>query len=189
VIVVIGSPQGRSSDGRVVAGGSAAAIAIALAGSGETVQLVGRIGDDPVADDVLADLSRQGVGHVAILRDAAHPTPLDDASADAAAQDAGGLPLDAEDVSLALRYLIDFAVLVVTSGMPAAVLAVATEAAGWSASSLIVVDPRATDDREPAGVGRHAAITVETAPGEARSTFVDRVVAAAAQEAQLRSGR
>jgi pfkB family carbohydrate kinase len=170
VIVVIGSPIGRSEAGRSVAAGASADIAIAAAATGAPVQLVGRIGDDPVADAVLADLSRRGVGHVAILRDAAHPTPLDRSARPAGPVSAepAGLPLDAQDVSLALRYLIDVTVLVVLPGAPPAVLEVVADAAGWAGAGVVAFNP---------------------ARDEATGAFVARVAAAAVREATLRSAR
>ena len=68
MIVVIGTPIGRLHDDVVVAGGTASRVALAAAGLGRTVQLVGKTGDDPTADGVVLDLARGGVGHVALLR-------------------------------------------------------------------------------------------------------------------------
>jgi len=130
VIVVIGSPVGRSDDGVVVAAGMASRIALAAAAAARTVQLVGKIGDDPTADSVVLDLTRGGVGHVALLRDPARATPLemapaDDEPVDLEATDEGavvggdatagptmGSALESADVDLGLRYLTDFAVVV-----------------------------------------------------------------------------
>ena len=77
MIVVIGSPIGRLDDGVVVASGMASRVALAAAGAGRTVQLVGKTGDDPTADGVVLDLAAGGVGHVALLRDAGRATPLE----------------------------------------------------------------------------------------------------------------
>jgi hypothetical protein len=106
VIVVVGSPIGRFQDDIVVAGGMASRVALAAAGTGRTVQLVGRTGDDPTADAVVLDLARGGVGHVALLRDSARATPMEalpvgDAGHATDAADAGRAPSDdlAEDVA------------------------------------------------------------------------------------------
>ena len=70
VIVVVGDPILQPFDGHApaVAGGPAAAIARACALAGAVVQLAGRVGDDPAGDEVLLSLTRDGVGHVALLR-------------------------------------------------------------------------------------------------------------------------
>lgn len=143
MIVVIGSPLGRRGDRHIVADGFASLVALAAAGSAGTVQLVGRIGDDPAADAVLQDLARGGVGHVAILRDSAHATPLVDGgtAAGAAVASLGALAAEAADVELALRYLTDFSVLVLADADDESVLRVAIDAAAWGEADLIVVRP------------------------------------------------
>lgn len=188
MIVVVGSPRGRSNEGRVIAAGFGVEVAIAIAAAepGQPVQLVGRIGEDPVADAVLADLSQQGVGHVAILRDAAHPTPLEDSSGDGRAQGADGLPLDAEDLSLALRYLIDVAVIVVTAEMPPAVLAVIAEAAGWAGATVIAAGPGIAASADAAAP---AVITIDPTRDEGGAAYAARLAAVAVREATLRSAR
>ncbi len=126
MIVVVGSPVGRIEAGTTRAGGRAARIALAAAGSGRPVQVIGRIGDDSTADAVVLDLAQQGVGHVALLRDVSHPTPLE-ASADDPLdiddlppadpiREVDGLPVDAADVTLGLRYLTGFEVVVLANG-------------------------------------------------------------------------
>lgn len=171
----------------VAAGRSAGiAAAIAAAAPGQPVQLVGRIGDDPVADAVLGDLSRRGVGHVAILRDAAHPTPLAVASSDPGVRDGQGLDVDGQDVALALRYLTDIGVLVVTPGQSSAVLAAIAEAGDWSGAAVVLVGPGLTAD---SATVPPVAIPVEPALGEDGEAFADRVAAIAVREATLRSAR
>jgi hypothetical protein len=158
VIVVIGSPVGRLDDGVVGAGGMASRVALAAAGAGRTVQLVGKTGDDPTADGVVLDLARGGVGHVALLRDPACATPLealpggDEAAADPAegtsATGAGpgdrpgqtdGPALEAADVDLGLRYLTDFAVVVLAEPVVPEVVAIVADAARWSEARMILV--------------------------------------------------
>lgn len=169
MIVVIGSPSGRLVDGELRAGGTASRVALAAAATGRIVQLVGRIGDDPTADGVLLDLARGGVGHVALLRDPARPTPLDMPTATddetddepeateasvapegAAGRDdpatvVTGPSLDAADVDLGLRYLTDFAVVALAEPAARDVVAIVAEAARWGEARLVlVVEPGST---------------------------------------------
>jgi hypothetical protein len=151
VIVVIGSPFGRHVDGRIGANGTASRIALAAAASGRPVQLVGRLGDDQAADDVVLDLARGGVGHVALLRDPARATPVETGPAEAdtiepaTASVTNGTPramapvLDAADVDLGLRYLTDYGVVVLAEAAGAEVVAVVAEATRWGAARLILV--------------------------------------------------
>ncbi|MDR3546372.1 MAG: PfkB family carbohydrate kinase, partial [Candidatus Limnocylindrales bacterium] len=79
MLAVIGSPSfvpGLTPDAAGEAGGLAAGVARAAAAAGAEVQLVGKVGDDPAGDAVLISLARGGVGHLALLRDAASATPL-----------------------------------------------------------------------------------------------------------------
>lgn len=143
--------------------GLAPAIASAAAAAGARVELISKAGDDPEGDAVLLALARDGVGHVATLRDPSRLTPVraspdeptdpatDGAEHDGQADspDAADGPdaaapadlrptLDAADISLALRYLTDFGVLVAVH--PAAdLLAEAVSAAGWAGARLVVV--------------------------------------------------
>jgi ribokinase len=171
VIAVIGTPrlQGQAPDADVA--GLAASIAAAAAGAGSRVELVGKVGDDPAGDTVLLALARHGVGHVATLRDPARMTPvvtvLDDPAdldldvdtpvesdtAEASSQAPRAAPvLEAADVSLAMRYLPELAVIVTVHVAPE-VVAEAVAAAGWARTGLIVVADPAADPPEglPAG--------------------------------------
>lgn len=188
MIVVVGSPLALSTDGRVGAAGRSAEIAAAIADAtpDRPVQLVGRIGDDQVADAVLIDLSRRRVGHVAILRDAAHPTPLAVTSSDTGPGDGHGLELDAQDVALALRYLTDIEVLVVTPGQSSAVVGAIADAGDWSGAAVVLVGPGMSVDTVAA---RTPAILVEPAIDEQRAAFAARVAGIAIREATLRSAR
>ena len=77
MIVVVGDPVlALSTDGIADASGQAVAIAIACVRSGATVQFAGKVGDDPPGDEVLLSLTRAGIGHVAILRDAGAATAV-----------------------------------------------------------------------------------------------------------------
>ena len=102
MIVVIGSPLfvPGSDGGPSKAGGLAAGVATVAAGAGRTVQLVGRVGEDPAGEATLLAVARAGVGHVATLRDAARPTPALD-PIDGDADDAG-----AEDLAVPVEALI-----------------------------------------------------------------------------------
>jgi len=155
VIVVIGSPIGRIADDAIAAGGSASRVARAAAAAGRLVQLVGRTGDDPTAEAVVLDLARGGVGHVALLRDPARVTPLepepaldvepddlDDAAASAtpaSSDPSAAAPLDAADVDLGIRYLTDFAVVVLAEPASADVIRVVADAARWAEAQLVLV--------------------------------------------------
>ena len=147
-------PDGRIADGAIAAGGSASRVALAAAAAGHVVQLVGRTGDDPTAEALVLDLARGGVGHVALLRDASRATPLepepavdlepdglDDASARPAGEDeaASAPPLDAADVDLGLRYLTDFAVVVLAEPAGPDVVRVVADAARWAEARLVLV--------------------------------------------------
>jgi sugar/nucleoside kinase (ribokinase family) len=154
VIVVIGSPIGRIAEGGIAAGGPASRVALRAADAGHVVQLVGRTGDDPTAEAVVLDLARGGVGHVALLRDVSRVTPLepeptidlepedlDDSSAipPSEGRAASASPLDAADVDLGLRYLTDFAVVVLAEPAGADVIRVVLDAARWAEARLVLV--------------------------------------------------
>jgi hypothetical protein len=163
VIVVIGSPLHLpgSDDRPSTAAGLAVGIAAAAAALDHEVQLVGRVGEDPAGDATLLALARSGIGHVAMLRDAAHPTAavspgpneggdLDPSAAEAVAEDPAGeqpgstgigppgtATLDRDDVELALRYLGGPSVIVVAEPLDQAALDVVYEATAYAGASLI----------------------------------------------------
>ena len=152
VIVVVCSPGGRIVQDRIVLAGMAGVTARAAAEAGAEVQLVGRIGDDAAADALLLQLAAAGVGHVAVLRDPARPTPLESEpvevrpdAVDPDDPDAGSpgplhsIELDAGDVDLGLRYLTDFQVLVVLPPAAEDVVRVAVDGARWASAGLILV--------------------------------------------------
>jgi sugar/nucleoside kinase (ribokinase family) len=154
VIAVIGSAALRGGGPEATTVGLAASIAVAAVRSGRRVELIGKVGDDPAGDAVLIALNRLGVGHVAILRDAAHPTPIanDEPSMDIeldpgpdtdarSTTDIGSVDapiLDAADVGLALRYLPELAVIVAVH-QPVDVVREAAAASRWAETTLIVV--------------------------------------------------
>jgi sugar/nucleoside kinase (ribokinase family) len=145
VIVVVGSPIGRVSDGAIAAAGMSSRVALAAARAGAAVQVVGKTGDDETADGVVLDLVRGGVGHVALLRDGSRPTPLeaaddvDTAAETAPADPVDGLAIDAADVDLGLRYLTAFEVVVIAEPAPPDLVTVVADAARWSEARMVLV--------------------------------------------------
>jgi sugar/nucleoside kinase (ribokinase family) len=157
MIVVIGSPlhvpgiAGRPSG----VAGLGPAIARSAAAAGATVQLVGKVGADPAGDATLLALARDGVGHVASLRDPAHATPIvaaidegadenplaDVTGRSGADSGAPALTVEPGDVDVALRYLDEFSVLVIVDPIGAVGLAVAAEAATYADAALVVLVP------------------------------------------------
>jgi len=182
MIVVVGLPAWDPGPPPAPAG-RAAAIALAAAEAGARVELLGRIGDDPGGDALLLALSHAGVGHVALLRDAARSTlrirssAVDDDVPIAAAlldgPDPGPEPddegpcLEPADVALGLRYLIAFDVLVVGDDAPDAVIPVCVEAAAFAGARLVVAIRSA--GAVPDGLPEDA--TVLVAPDEDGEAF------------------
>ena len=117
----------------MVADGLAAHIALAAAAQGRSVQFVGKVGDDEAGDAVVLALAGGGVGHAALLREAGRPTPR--------AASIGIDAIEAADVDLALRYLTDYAVLVLADSATSDVVRVISAAASWGDARLIVVVP------------------------------------------------
>jgi hypothetical protein len=161
VIVVIGQPVLRTTPAGAQAAGMAAVVAAEAARRGATVQLIGKVGEDRAGEDVVLALARDGIGHVALLRDPYRQTPrlvadpvldpagvgLDD-DADLPAErlepaDPARRPaFDAGDLDLGLRYLTEFGVLVATEPLDEALGRVVADAAGWSGATLIAVAAR-----------------------------------------------
>ena len=160
MIVVVGVPAWNGAEPARPAG-RACQVSLAAAALGAAVELVGRTGDDPAGDALLIALARGGVGHVALLRDPTRATPIaarvgsgdpdreDDTSlllADEAEgpsatprATAAGPVLDAADVSLGLRYLADYTVVVVSDEASPAVVRMAAEAATFAGAYLVVL--------------------------------------------------
>ena len=153
MIVVVGTPAWRAAE---PAGpdGRACRVALAAAERGAAVELIGRAGDDPAGDAMLLALAGAHVGHVALLRDPARPTPIiaavaedepsvTDSDADAVATPTpaivSGPILEPADVSLGLRYLPAYDVIVVTDDVAAEVIPVAAEAAEFASAHLVVL--------------------------------------------------
>jgi hypothetical protein len=147
------------------AGGRAVGIARASAEAGARVEIVGSIGDDVVGDSVIVDLGRSGVGHAAMLRDPATPTPI-------LGRPDQRLPrLERGDVELGLGYLVTYGVLVLAEVLPEEVEVAALDAAAFrSAAVIALVDPgRDVSDR----LGD--ASTVLVAPEEPNPAFAQMV--------------
>lgn len=188
VIVVVGGLAVASGDPPMPAG-LPAAVAVSAARRGRRTELVSRIGDDAHGDAVLLALSRAGVGHAAVLRDAGRVTPLvaaqtheavdpgtdsdDPGGANALGSDA--VPFRAPDLELGLRYLTDFSVVVVADPLELDALVAAADAAAFASAHLVVIvaDPAAA--RELPG-----ATTVLQAPPDAGVAFAEFVAAYAA---------
>jgi hypothetical protein len=192
VIVVIGTPIGRLRDDVMVAGGTASRVALAAAGLGRTVQLVGKTGDDATADGVVLDLARGGVGHVALLRDSARGTPFEGITPDAVDEpdsddpdqaDANPPPaplgptLEAADVELGLRYLTDFAVVVLAEPADPATIAVVADATRWGEARMVLVVP--AGQTVPDGLPRDV-VVFEAPLSDPDGAFADLVGAFAA---------
>ena len=132
VIVIIGSPTALlEKSGVHQAGGLAIRVAAELVRRGERVELVGRVGADAAGDQAILSLSRDGIGHVALLRDPALVTPVGDA--------AHGIPVDAGDVQLGLRYLTSFTTVLLIDPLDTSVVRQVTEDASFVGAQLIIV--------------------------------------------------
>jgi hypothetical protein len=189
VIVVIGSPVfARDGDapGREVAG-LAGGVALAAAAADRAVQLVGKVGDDDAGDALVIALARGGVGHAALLRDASHATPTvsspdlpigdtieesllgDHADPPRAPGPTFGLPLEAADIELALRYLTDFRVVVIAAALDPLSVRATLDAAGFASAHVVRLEApgQAPAGDSPDGVE----ITALEAPEHGQAAF------------------
>ena len=159
MIVVVGLPAyAEGQDGHPCAEGLAVHIAAAARERGSDVELVGKVGDDGAGDAVVVALGRAGVGHAALLRDPARPTPVMAPAGDAngagdeapdderplvlfPADPADRPGLEAGDVELALRYVTGARVVVVADPLSDQALAAAAEGASFSSARLVVLMP------------------------------------------------
>ena len=202
MIVVIGSPVLRRAPGSPTpqVAGLAGAIALGAAAEGRPVQLVGKMGNDAAGDAVLIALAAAGVGHAAVLRDPAHPTPVVESAPseppETSIEDAlfadeadgstepeplpSGLALDAADIELALRYLTEFRVVVVAAPLEARALDAALEAAGFAEAHVIRVDPPAARSSAAAESPAGVEITIFEAPAGEEPAFASLVARYAA---------
>jgi sugar/nucleoside kinase (ribokinase family) len=181
-VIVLGNPLFDLSDDGPRAAGMAVAVARAAREAGAEVEIVGRIGEDAAGEAVLIDLASAGIGHVAVLRDAGHPTgpaplaaeasPFDDpeeATAESGLTDPGPemSPLDAEDVELALNYLPEYRVVVVVDPLAEPALGAAAAAARWAGAALVVLLAAGSAPPESLGPGA----TVLEAPADDDGAF------------------
>jgi hypothetical protein len=170
MIVVVGlAAYSATLDGLGSAAGLAVDVAAEAVRQGATVELVGKIGDDGKGEAVVLGLGRLGIGHAALLRDPARPTPVlvveaigvdAEEGADAGAAELTGLEVDdspvvtllpaeagerpgleAGDVQLALRYLAEARVVVVADRLGEPAIAAAVEGAQFAAARLVVLVP------------------------------------------------
>ncbi len=204
MIVVVGNPVARAPELGGGVEGTPGRAAIAAARAGAVVQLVGKAGDDPAGDALLLALAAAGVGHVAVLRDATHPTPIavpsaplepDQGSGDrelaaellADGEGAGATrvvpatpaerpALEPADVELALRYLTEFRAVVVAEPLPDAVVAVVIEAIAYSSAELVLVV--AGSQRVPATPGALVLEAPDDDPEGAFATMLGELAAA-----------
>ncbi len=143
MIVVLGRPRAaRPSRSREpthrVPAGLCVSIASAAVAAGAHVELVGSIGDDAVGDAVVLGLSRNGIGHAALLRDPAAHTPEVGAHPES-------LPrLDRPDVELGLGYLVDFRALFLAEPLDPDAEAGALDEAAFHGAQVVAVLPRGT---------------------------------------------
>jgi hypothetical protein len=163
MIAVVGTPAWHPVRPARPAG-LACEIALAAAGAGAGVELVGRTGDDAAGDALVLALTQAGVGHVALLRDPARPTRLDGGRRRSA--DLEPADLEPADVGMGLQYLTSFDVLVVVD-VAAEVVPVCVDAATWAGAQLIVV-LRAGAGEPP---GLPAGATVLATPDHAPPAF------------------
>ena len=131
-VVIIGSPAAESDPrGGHQAVGLAARVAHGLVQGGDHVELIGRVGADVAGDETILALSRDGIGHVAVLRDPSLATPIGAASR--------GIPLDAADAQLGLRYLTSFSTVLLIDPLDAALVRQVAEDSAYAGAQLIIV--------------------------------------------------
>jgi hypothetical protein len=140
MIVVLGRPRAArvpvpGSGRRLAPAGLAVQIARGASAAGSPVQLVGTVGDDPAGDDVAVGLELAGVGHAALLRDPAIPTP------GSANRDERMPHLDRADVELGLRYLLDVRVVVLSEPLAPDTEEAVLEAATFHGAAVVAVVP------------------------------------------------
>ena len=132
VVVIIGSPNAeRDADGGHRASGLAVRVARGLVQHGERVELIGRVGADSIGDEAILSLARDGISHVALLRDPSLVTPISGASS--------GIAIDAGDAQLGLRYLTNFAAVLLIDPLDASVVEQVAEDAAYVGAQMIVV--------------------------------------------------
>ena len=143
MIVVIGTVSARTSGTAYELGSYAATVALALAATGEPVEMVSKVGVDAAGDAVITILAAAAIGHVALIRDGALATAVDGA---------GSLEMDAADLQLALRYLTSFDAVLLVDPADDSVVATVLDACAYVGARLIVTGPEgSTPARVPSG--------------------------------------
>lgn len=182
MIVVVGHPAVVDGGPPWRPAGTAALAALAAARRGAQVQLIGKVGDDDAGDALLVELAKAGVGHAALLRDPARPTPRQAGAADdddfldeeddpptGARVDVTDHPtLEPADVDLGLRYFTDFRVVVAAEPLLEPIRRVVVDAARYAGAALIVVTSGADGPSEPLP---DTALVLEQPAGEAGNGF------------------
>ena len=173
MIAIIGLPfWATAADGSGRAGGLAVDVAVAARRRGGSVELLGKVGDDGAGDEVVLALGSAGIGHAAMLRDPAHPTPVLAAAPEDEAtgllveagtadespgarllpEDPGARPsLDEGDVDLALRYLPGARVIVACDLLPGPAVDVVVRDASYSGAALVLLVRPGVEVPPPAG--------------------------------------
>jgi hypothetical protein len=132
MIAIIGSPAAElAADGSHQASGLGVRVARALVRGGERVEMIGRIGADQIGEELTLSLARDGIGHVALLRDAALTTPVGSA--------ARGIEIDRGDAQLGLRYLTSFSAVLLIDPASSTLVHGVTEESAYGGAHLIVV--------------------------------------------------
>ena len=132
MIAIIGSPAAElAADGSHQASGLGVRVARALVRGGERVEMIGRIGADQIGEELTLSLARDGIGHVALLRDAALTTPVGSA--------ARGIEIDRGDAQLGLRSLTSFSAVLLIDPASSTLVHGVTEESAYGGAHLIVV--------------------------------------------------
>lgn len=132
MIAIVGSPIAElGAEGSHQAGGLGVRVARALLRDGQRVEMIGRVGADRIGEEVTLSLARDGIGHVALLRDAVLSTPVGGESR--------GIELDRGDAQLGLRYLTSFSAALLIDPASIALTQCVAEEAAYSGAHLIVV--------------------------------------------------
>ncbi len=140
MIVVIGTLSARTEGATYGLSGYAATAALAIAATGEPVEMVSKVGSDAAGESLITKLAAAGIGHVALIRDGALPTPVDGV---------GSLQMDAADLQLALRYLTSFDAVLLVDPADDSVVATVLDACTYVGARLVVTRPAGST---PAGV-------------------------------------
>jgi len=192
VIVVIGSPTALKKGKRIWPAGRSVAVADAARTAGAEVQLVGKVGDDMAGDAIVIELGRRQIGHSALARSESGLTPAatapaepeeldEEAATDATVEPAddlqapeatAGLPLEAEDLKLALGYLPEIRTIVVAAPLADDAAKVVVDSAEYHEAAVVaLVEP---DAKAPKAFGTAIVLQSSSGPGE----VFDRLVGA-----------